>query len=259
MAKKVPEGAGYQLAMNAPVPLRTDSYSPIPHSFFLESIMNQVNNTSDLETTSRRVYTNNAGTKLVCFIGVKFRGMETDHDFELEMMIGGKNSYDKSMAAAIVAGASVMICSNGVIAGDMITFKRKHTGTIAEELREKTTEGIQLMKDNFNNLVLQVDIMKDYDLTPTQKAEIMGVMYFEEEIVTPNQLSIIKKEMKESEHFRGNSLWDLYNNVTQSLKTSHPFTHIEDHIKLHDFMCRVVGIEGMETTTENEEAEHNEL
>jgi hypothetical protein len=179
---------------------------------------------------------------MVFFLGVKFAGMEADPEFGLEMMFGGKNSYDKSMAAALVAGASVMICTNGVIGGDMITFKRKHTGTIQEELIAQTTEGIVKMRDGFNNLVLEVDLMKDYGLTPRQKAELLGVMYFEENMVSPNQLSIIKKEMNESEYFRGDSLWDLYNNVTQSLKSSHPLSHIEDHIKLHRFMTSVAGI-----------------
>jgi len=228
--------------MAAPVPARTESYSPIPHSFFLDTVRNEINNYGGLETTTDRIYTNGKGTKLVGFTGVKFRGMETDPDFGLEMMLGYKNSYDKSMAAALVAGIRVMICSNGCIGGDMVTFKRKHTGTIQEELADKAKEAIKSMKDGFSNLVLEVDIMKDYDLTPKQKAEIMGVMYFEENLVSPNQLSVIRKEMKESEHFAGNTLWDLYNNVTESFKSSHPLNHIEDHIKLHKFMTGVAGI-----------------
>lgn len=246
MARRINDGAGYNRAMQAPVPARTTTYSPIPHSYFLDTIVNQINHTRDLEVTRRDVYSNLDGRKLVFFLGVKYRGMETDPNFGLEMMFGGKNSYDKSMAAALVAGASVMICSNGVIAGDMITFKRKHTGTIQEELIEKASEGIVKMRDGFNNLVLQVDLMKDYNLTQRQKAELLGVMYFEENMISPNQLSVIKKEMKESEHFRGGSLWDLYNNVTESLKSSHPLTHIEDHIKLHKFMTQVAGIEDVE-------------
>lgn len=250
MARRLNDGAGYNRAMTAPVPARTTTYSPIPHSYFLDTIVNQINDTGNLEVSSRNVYSNLDGHKMVFFLGVKFRGMETDPNFGLEMMFGGKNSYDKSMAAALVAGASVMICSNGVIAGDMITFKRKHTGTIQEELIEKAGEGIIKMRDGFNNLVLQVDLMREYGLTPRQKAELLGVMYFEENMVSPHQLSVIKKEMKESDHFRGDTLWDLYNNVTQSLKSSHPLTHIEDHIKVHKFMASIAGITAEEETVE---------
>lgn len=135
-----------------------------------------------------------------------------------------------------------MICSNGCIGGDMVSFRRKHTGTIQEELADKAKEAIKSMKDGFSKLVLEIDIMKDFELTAKQKAEIMGVMYFEEDMVTPNQLSVIRKEMKDSEHFKGDSLWDLYNNVTESFKSSHPLNHIEDHVKLHKFMSNIAGI-----------------
>jgi len=236
------DNAGYQRAMTALIPVRTDSYSPIAHSYFLDTITAEVNDlASGLEVTGSRIYTSLDGQKLVGFTTVKHRGMEADPDFGLEMMLAYRNSYDKSMAAAIVAGASVMICGNGIIVGDMVTFKRKHTGAIAEELKEKTQLAITSMRDGFENLTLQVDIMKDYNLTQKEKAEIMGVMYFEENLISPNQLSIVKKEMRESEHFRGDTLWDLYNNVTESLKRSHPLTHINDHIKLHDFMADVAG------------------
>lgn len=250
MARRINDGDGYNRAMTAPVPARTETYSPIAHGYFLDTIRGEIQRAGGLEITRNDIYSSLDGRKLVGFMGVKHAGMETDPEFGLEMMLGYKNSYDKSMAAALVAGLSVTICSNGCIGGDMLTFKRKHTGTIQEELVEKTGEAIAQMRDGFSNLVLEVDVMRDYQLTQRQKAELMGVMYFEENMVSPNQLSIIKREMDNSEHFRGNTLWDLYNNVTESLKSSHPLTHIEDHIKLHRFMCGIAGIEVGETEPE---------
>jgi len=230
-------------AMNAEIPLRTDSYTPVPHSDFLQLIAQEIENSSyGLQIKARKIYTNLNGQKLVGFYSVGIRGVDTAPEFGLEMMLGYKNSYDKSMSAGLAAGLNVTICENGVVAGDMLSFRRKHTGEIRSELREHIQTAIINMRDGFDRLVLEVDIMKDYGLTLKQKAELMGIMYFEENMVTPNQLSIVKKEMNESENFKGDTLWDLYNNVTQALKTSHPLNHIEDHIKLHSFMRSVVGI-----------------
>jgi len=242
MSQRVNNGAGHLRALNAAIPAQTNSYSPIPHSFFLDTISREINTTDGLETTGQRVYSNLNGNKLVGYTSVKHRGFESDPDFGLEMLLGYKNSYDKSMAAALAAGVNVMVCGNGCVAGDMLSFTRKHTGTIRKELTEKVKEAIIAMKDGFSRLVLEIDIMKDYQLTPKQKAELMGVMYFEENMVTPNQLSVIKHEIKKSDHFKGDSLWDLYNNVTESLKSSHPLNHIENHMRLHDFMTDVAGI-----------------
>jgi len=240
--RRLNDGGGYNRALNAPIPARTATYSPIGHAFFLDIISEEIRASGELELTGTNVFTNLNGQKMVGYTGVKQRRMETDPDFGLEMMIGYKNSYDKSMAAGLAAGASVMVCSNGIVSGDMLSFKRKHTGTIQEELAEKAREAITAMKDGFSNLVLEVDIMKDYNLTAKQKAELMGVMYFEENMVTANQLSVIKREMTKSEHFTGDTLWDLYNNITESFKSSHPLRHIEDHMNLHTFMKGVAGI-----------------
>lgn len=246
MSRRLNDGGGYSRAMTAPIPARTETYTPIGHRFFLDTITGEINNDRALEVTGQRIYTNLNGQKLVGYTSVKHRGMESDPEFGLEMLLAYKNSYDKSMAAGLAAGVNVMMCTNGCISGDMLSFKRKHTGTIQEELTEKVKQAITSMKEGFGNLVLEIDIMKDFNLTAKQKAELMGVMYFEENMVTPNQLSVIKKEIKESEHFTGNTLWDLYNNVTESLKSSHPLNHIEDHIKLHEFMCGVAGINPLE-------------
>jgi hypothetical protein len=240
-AKRRSHDVAYDIAMRATIPARTDTYSPIAHSDFLQTLREKISE-NHMNVVGAKYYVNMNGQKLVGYYNIEDRGITTDPDFGIQMMMGFKNSYDKSMTAALAAGANVMICSNGMISGDMVRFTRKHTGTIYQELQAKMNEAVTTMRTGFARLTLEIDLMKDFELTQRQKAEILGVMYFEEGIVTPNQLSVIKKEVTDSEHFNGNTVWDLYNNITESLKDSHPIRHIEDHIKLHDFMTGVAGI-----------------
>ena len=233
--------AAFDIAVRATIPARTDTYSPIAHSDFLGGLATKIEE-NRMRIVDRRYYVNMNGNKLVGYYSIEDTNVETDPDFGLQMMMGFKNSYDKTMTAALAAGANVMICSNGIVSGDMIRFTRKHTGTIYEELQEKFIEAVDTMRTGFARLILEVDLMKDFELTPRQKAEILGVMYFEKNLVTPNQLSVIKREVSHSEHFKGNSIWDLYNNVTESLKDSHPIRHIEDHVSVHSFMTEMAGI-----------------
>jgi len=233
--------AAFDIAVRATIPARTDTYSPIAHTDFLGGLATKIEE-NRMRIIERRYYVNNNGNKLVGYYTIEDENLETDPDFGIQMMMGFKNSYDKSMTAALAAGANVMICSNGMISGDMVRFTRKHTGTIYQELQVKFSEAVQTMRTGFARMVLEVDLMKEFELTPRQKAEVLGVMYFEEGLVTPNQLSVVKRELSHSDHFRGNTIWDLYNNVTESLKDSHPIRHIEDHIKVHSFMTGVAGI-----------------
>ena len=226
-------------ALSAIIPSATETYSPIPHAVMIDEIVSKVNNTGRLEIIGQDIHTDKSGDKLVGFLTIRNRLIHND---EMNMMIGYKNSYDKSMSAGLAVGLKVMVCSNGMIAGDMLSFRRKHTGTVREELDVKIDESIVLMEQRYPELLEEVEMFKNFPMTRKQKAELLGVMYFEEELVTPHQLAIVKREFKESENFRDDTLWDTYNNVTEALKTSHPLRHIEDHIKLHDFMRGVAGI-----------------
>jgi hypothetical protein len=231
-----------QRANNAIIPARTSTYTPIPHSEFLATLRDHLRN-AGYSIVGQRLYTNENGQKLVGFYDLTSGNTPLDEARDMNMMIGFRNSYDKSMKIGLAAGGSVIICGNGAIMGSMMTFVKKHTGSVDSLLREKIQEVISQINENFIKLNIEVDIMKDYTLTRTQKAEILGRMYFDEELLTPNQLSIVKDEMNNSEHFSGNTAWDLYNNVTEALKTSHPIRHIEDHVRLHKFMAEAIGID----------------
>ena len=239
-------------ALNAPLPARTSTYSPVTHAQIIEAIKaNAV--TNNLKIIRDRVYSNNIGTRVTGFFDVE-DGSDFGNVHGIKMMFGYRNSYDKSMSVAFVAGATVWICGNVMISGDLMSFRRKHTGTVSQELAEHITTGVQRMRSDFGRLNLEVDVMKNYDLTPRQKAEILGVMYFEKNLVTPTQLSVIKDELSNSEHFKENNAWSLYNNVTEALKKSHPIYIIQDHVKLHRFMKDITGMNtaDAESTTEAE-------
>ena len=235
-------------ALAAPIPARTTTYSPVSHAEIIEAIRNNAR-ANDLKIVRDRMYSNGFGSRVVGFFDVE-DGTEFGNHHGLKMMFGYRNSYDKSMSVAFVAGASVWICGNGLISGDLMSFKRKHTGTVAQELGEKIQIGVDRMRSDFGRLNMEVDVMKNYSLTPRQKAEILGVMYFERNLVTPSQLSIIKNELTQSEHFKEDNAWSLYNNVTESLKKSHPVEIIQDHIKLHSFMKEITGMTETETVDE---------
>lgn len=236
-------------ALNAPLPARTTTYSPVSHAEIIDAIQANAR-TNSLTIVRDRTYSNILGTRVTGFCDVE-DGTDFGKEHGLKMMFGYRNSYDKSMSVAFVAGGSVWICGNGCISGDLMAFKRKHTGTVATELNERIQIGVDRMKSDFGKLVMEVDVMKNYSLTPRQKSELLGVLYFERNLVTPTQLSIIKRELTQSEHFKEDNAWSLYNNVTESLKKSHPIDIIRDHIKFHGFMKEMTGMNEPQVETVN--------
>jgi hypothetical protein len=164
-------------------------------------------------------------------------------DSEMDLMFGYKNSYDKSMSAAYALGVSVMICSNSAVRGEEMMI-RKHTGEANIVLKKAISEGITRLGDNFNYIKNDFNKLKEIDVTKKTMASLIGQLYLNEEIIKSHQLSILKKELEEESYIYGveNTAYNLYQDITHSLKNSHPTSFIKDHANLHRFFVNEFGL-----------------
>ena len=215
------------------LPQKTGSYTPISNREIIDLINNEAvkNNLTILNTAFK---TNKDRTRTIGYFDI------ASDDSDMGMRAVFRNSYDKSMSFAFANGATVFICSNGMIGGE-VAMKRKHTGAADDDARTKIIEGISMMGDNFENMKTARSVLQSIEISPRLNAELIGRMFMEHEFINSVQLNIIKKECESSEKFNTiynseYSAWDLYNNVTHSLKESHPSNYMHDHINLHEFM-----------------------
>lgn len=229
-------------ALAAPVPERTETYVPIPHNIFINTLKERINNAGYRIAQSKYITSENGNKLIGLYVLENDYAPSRASNPDFGMMVGFRNSYDKSMTVALAAGANVFVCGNGVVTGSMVSFHRKHTGNIEGLLEEKINELFENLLENFVQLTVEIEVFKQTIISRKQKAELLGRLYFEENILSPTQMSIVKRELKHSEHFHDDTLWSLYNNVTEALKTAHPVHYFEKHFKLHEFMTRYAGI-----------------
>lgn len=215
------------------LPQKTSSYTPISNREVIDLITNEaINNNLTILNTAFK--TNKDRTRTIGYFDI------ASDDSDMGMRAVFRNSYDKSMSFAFALGASVFICSNGMIGGE-IAMKRKHTGAADDEARYKIISGVSMMGDNFQSMQKARSLLKSIEVDSRLNAELVGRMFMEHDFINSVQLNIIKKECENSDKFTtiwepGYSAWDLYNNVTHSLKESHPSSYMHDHINLHEFM-----------------------
>jgi hypothetical protein len=230
------------------LPLKTESYTPIAHYDFIKKI--QENCLAEGYTiTDKRYWNNSKGSKLI--------GRYTlDHtESDLAMNIGFRNSYDKSMSAGFALGATVMVCSNGMISGEY-AFIRKHTGGADKDLEVFANDALKRSSLNFQRLVDTKNIMKEYELNPKEINELMGRLVFDEEIIRLEQFSVIQKEYKaETPTFDygvpKNNVWNLYNLCTYAVdQKTHPSIYYEQHKKLLSVFEETLFIEPLVTEEE---------
>lgn len=165
-------------------------------------------------------------------------------DSEMQIQIGWQNSYDKSITLKWAMGVHIFICSNGAISGDMGAFKKKHQGSIQEFTPQAIADYIKTAAEVFVTMQKQRDQMKNIEMSKRATAEILGRMVIEEEFITTTQLNIIKRELDKPTHDYGakNSMWELYQFVTFSMKDIHPTLWMDDHMHAHEFFANEAGI-----------------
>ena len=156
-------------------------------------------------------------------------------DPAMDMQVGILNSYDKSKKVTIGLGSQVFICQNGMVSADY-TMKRKHTGSVEDDIKYMIREGMKNLYDEYRRNIQVRNKLFEIGVSKSKYAELIGRMFIEENIITPTQLGIVKREFKESKLFPEPTAWSMYNHVNQALKFGHPANYIEQHIGLHKFM-----------------------
>jgi len=162
---------------------------------------------------------------------------------ELGMMFAWTNSYDKSTKFQCAIGAYVMVCSNGMMCGDMMNFKRKHTGSAGHDIVMQLSNQIKNGEKHYTRILNDRDSLKNVTLTNREQSELLGRLFADDEIITSSQVSIIKKEMKKPSFnydCLDDNAWAFYNHVTHSLKVSPPRDWMQDSQNFHDFMMNEV-------------------
>lgn len=229
------------------VPESTRTYVAIPNQALIDSVDHIIESVG-LQKANEKFALARGGNQVLG----RFNLLHPD-DNELGVSIMFGNSYDKTMPVSIAAGGNVMICSNGMVRGD-VSYKLKHHYTNLNNMNEMVDFIKQYIDTDFKLLVKAKSQMKSIE-RPNKKvsAELVGRMLLEEEILGSHQLAVIRKELdlnyskdslshnqlthlQREGHFIGDTLWDFYNNITQGLKVSHPTKYIKNHIDLHSFI-----------------------
>lgn len=168
---------------------------------------------------------------------------EINNETELGMMFAWTNSYDKSTRFQCAIGAYVKVSNNGMIAGDMMNFKRKHVGSADYDMIMQLSNQIKNGEKYYKRIIKDKNSLKNTVLTKREQSELLGRLFADEEIISSNQINCIKKEMTKPSYDYNcdqDNAWVFYNHVTHSLKISQPKNWMQDSQDFHDFMMTKV-------------------
>ena len=212
------------------VPAETKTYMPVPNENLFKLITNITSEYLGKEPESFGAKLNKTGDQMFGSINYANGAEDT------QMQIGFRNSYNKTLPVGLIAGASVIVCGNGMFVGDIMTV-RKHTSNVWNDINDIIQTFCDIIEPSYKETQWKKDKMKMNVVGDQTGAHLLGEMFVIEEILTTPMLNIAKKEWLEPQHdsFKGRNAWSLFNACTEAMKHSHPSEAMERHQSLDKF------------------------
>ena len=237
----------------ASLPNHGKSYTVISHKEVMDNTINMLNASGFKIVNELYKATLNANVAQGIYQLAPINSSDEDvkKENELGMMFAWTNSYDKSTRFQCAIGGYVMVCNNGMVAGDMMSFARKHTGTASYDVKMQIANQIKNAEKYYKKVIADKNSLKTVNLSLQEQSQLLGRLYAEKGILTINQVSVVKAEMDEASYDyncdQGNA-WSFYNHVTHAMKKTHPKKWLKQTQAFHEFiMADLQGKMGLKT------------
>ncbi len=222
-----------------PVPLATRTYQPVPHEQLSSMLVEMAENLLPNFSHASSHYG-------LAAEGNKMFGVHTfkSSNTAMGLSIGFRNSYDRSMSLGIAVGASVLVCDNLALCGD-ITILRKHTLNVIRDMQTMALAGIYRSQQTYSQILEDAEAMRLQEIDDDQAYRMLGLVYGRG-IITPRQIPVAHQEWQNPSYadFQPRTTWSLYNAFTESLKTTPPQSIMEKHLGLHQLFAQQYRLTG---------------
>jgi len=195
-------------------PPRTPSWVPIAHARLLDGVQ------ASLEHAGLSVVSEAHGLSRD---GARYFGLlqvvngRPDGDFGL--VVGLRNSHDKSFPAGLVVGAHVLVCDNLSFSGE-VSLARKHTAHVERDLPQLIDGAVGRLGDLRRTQEQRFAAYKGHELADGATHDLL-IQALDARVVPVTRLPDVLREWREPRHpaFRtGKTAWRLFNAFTEALK-----------------------------------------
>jgi hypothetical protein len=199
-----------------PTPEATPSWQPIPH----HDLYGRVRET--LESNGLHVVQEAHGLwrdGQRYFGLMEVRNGSTADDFGL--VVGLRNSHDKSFPAALALGSRVFVCDNLAFSGE-VKLSRKHTTYIWRDLPGLVERAVGRLADLRNLQAKRIETYKAAALVDERTVHDLVVRSVYARALPASQVVDVVNEWRKPQHeeFRPRTVWSLFNSFTETLKGS---------------------------------------
>jgi len=198
----------------ASTPKGTDTHTPIPHSELVEQTHAALAR-AGLEVEEEEHALARGGLRY--FGGFALKGNDIKAE-DRRLVLGLRNAHDKSFAASICIGNQMMVCENLCFSSD-VKLARRHTKNILTDLPRVLSSAVSRVVSHWADMGKRIEAYKEIEVAKDRAADLI-VDLVDAKAFPARDIYKAVQDFRSPRHeeFKGNSLWTLYNGITEHLK-----------------------------------------
>ena len=197
-------------------PDATESFTPIAHSFLVDQTLEALDR-AGYSVTEEKHALGRFGQRY--FGGFQIAGPDINSS-ERKLVLGLRNSHDRTFAASICVGNRMIVCENLCFSSD-IKLARRHTTNILRDIPRVLSEAIGRLLSHWTDMETRINRYQQTEIG-FNDACALAVQLAESKALPARDVYPVTQEFKAPRHpeFNTPTLWNLYNAVTENLKGS---------------------------------------
>ena len=197
-----------------PTPAPTETWRPIPHEEYVRRIEWELPRYG-LDVVQEAHALTYDGSRYFGLVQVAREGLEHP---DYSLVIGLRNSHDKSLPAGLVAGSQVFVCDNLAFSGE-VQIARKHTPNIMRDLPSLVGDALGRLLVMFRTQDERVERYRTTRLSDAD-AHDLTIKALDSGVVCASKIPELLKEWREPRYqeFEPRTVWSYFNATTEVLK-----------------------------------------
>lgn len=219
-------------------PDATETWYPIPHSRMLGLVEKAVE-TVGLHVVEQAHAVTAEGKRYFGLLQLA-NGKNPD---DYGLVVGLRNSTDKSLTAGLAVGSQVFVCDNLAFSADIV-IGRKHTPRIGEDLPRLVIDAVGKLGGMRVRQDARIAAYKTTEMSDVQAHDFV-IRGFDEGVFTATRIPAILKEWRAPRHpefAHAKNGWRMFNAVTEIAKDSPFFDRPMQTVALHKLMDAACGV-----------------
>ena len=234
------------------LPLATKSYTVISHGDIIDTVREMLKKHGFIITNELYKAESNGD------VALGFMQIETLNDPDMAMTFNWTNSYNKMVRFSCSIGG--FIYDNQVpfvSTNNQASWRRKHTGTALEETMEIIEAMVASADEHFAQIVDMKNKFKSIDVSRKEYAKLLGLLYFDKQIISSEQINVIKREYEKPsfDYTDKGTLWELYKMIMFGIVDQAPKNWYRQQLDINSYVQVLYNFAAIELKNENEAGE----